>query len=51
MKTAMGYLKIGALTLLVIAGCKVGPNYRTPDMSVPGKFGEATTRSARGSGA
>ena len=32
------------LTLLVIAGCKVGPNYKTPDTKVPANYGESTTR-------
>ena len=32
------------LVLLVIAGCKVGPNYKTPDTKVPEKFGESATQ-------
>ena len=32
------------LVLLVIAGCKVGPNYQSPQMPVPDAYGEATTR-------
>lgn len=32
------------LTLLVIAGCKVGPNYKTPDTNVPEHFGESATQ-------
>src|SRR4051794_32633480 len=44
MKTATRYLKIATFILLVVAGCKVGPNYKTPDMAVPGAYGEASTR-------
>src|SRR5438046_7514313 len=32
------------LTLLIIAGCKVGPNYQTPDTKVPEKYGESATQ-------
>lgn len=34
----------GAAILFVLAGCKVGPNYREPQVPVPERFSEATTR-------
>jgi NodT family efflux transporter outer membrane factor (OMF) lipoprotein len=40
-------LWIGASILLcavIVAGCKVGPNYHTPSMDMPSKYGESTTR-------
>jgi NodT family efflux transporter outer membrane factor (OMF) lipoprotein len=37
---------VGALVIggLVIVGCKVGPNYKTPETKTPQQWGESTTR-------
>jgi NodT family efflux transporter outer membrane factor (OMF) lipoprotein len=37
-------IQITTLVLVVIAGCKVGPNYQNPKMPMPAQFGESTTR-------
>jgi outer membrane protein, multidrug efflux system len=34
------------IVLLIVAGCKVGPNYQNPKMPMPAQFGESTTRPA-----
>lgn len=34
------------LTMLLLSGCVVGPDYQAPDTALPGKFSEATGKSA-----
>lgn len=34
------------LTMLLLSGCVVGPDYNTPDAAVPGKFSESSAKSA-----
>src|SRR4051794_26480347 len=38
------YTCIAISAALVVAGCKVGPNYHTPDMKLPAQFSEASTK-------
>jgi NodT family efflux transporter outer membrane factor (OMF) lipoprotein len=37
----MRWLGVGALLATGLAGCAVGPNYRAPDITVPGAYGAA----------